>query len=288
MSALRSPRNAPAFGKPFTFRLDEMCPSLRFLRERVRVSTPSPEQVIQFYDTEYFACLKGSMVTKLRMKRIKKFLCQLTMTGCLLDVGCGTGEFMKLARKIGFNPVEGVELSPHAAEKARAKGFNVWEGAFEIIATQLPAESYDVITMLDFIEHVPDPAETLSLCQRLLKIGGWVFLHTPDYSNILSDTHLHIITKDWERVHLVYFTPIGLEAVLKRCGFQKVQVFRCPPFPPGPPLHSLHRPDLPLWRKVSKVLTWVYKWVTKSLMIKMGIYSIGGTIVAWGQKPSVK
>lgn len=245
---------------------------------------PSPEQIAQFYNADYFTFLETGMVTRLRMKRIRKFLLQLAAAGRLLDVGCGTGEFMELMRKIGFE-VEGIELSPYAVVRAKAKGLAVWEGDFETLSSQLPANHYDIITMLDVIEHLPNPAEALSLSHRLLKAGGWIFLHTPDYTNVLLGTHLYIITKEWERVHLVYFTPEGLETILNRCGFQKVKVFRCPPFPPGPPCRSLRSHDLSLWRKVGKALIWIYKWATKSLLIAIGVSLPGAALVAWGQKP---
>jgi 2-polyprenyl-3-methyl-5-hydroxy-6-metoxy-1,4-benzoquinol methylase len=88
----------------------------------------------------------------------------------MLDVGCYTGVFMKVAAAGGWD-VEGVELSSWAAGIARESGFEkVYEKPLEQLA--LPGEGFDVITLWDVMEHLSHPAEMLKNVFRLLKPGG--------------------------------------------------------------------------------------------------------------------
>ena len=93
----------------------------------------------------------------------------------LLDIGCGYGAFLDSAQQMGF-AVAGVEIDKQIAEKARASGFVVYDDYLENL--ELPANNYDVITLWDVIEHVPDPVSLLAECHRLLKPGGILFYHT--------------------------------------------------------------------------------------------------------------
>lgn len=93
----------------------------------------------------------------------------------LLDIGCGYGAFMDAAKKTGFQ-VEGVEIDPKIAEAAHERGYTVYVDFLNNL--NLPPKSYDIITLWDVIEHVPDPVSLLTESHRLLKPGGILFYHT--------------------------------------------------------------------------------------------------------------
>jgi len=92
-----------------------------------------------------------------RMKLIRPLLG--TATPRVLDVGCATGIFLEVAREVGWQ-AEGLDISNYALECAKAKGFEVHGGT--LAGAGLPEHRYDVITMWDLIEHVPDPAAVLA------------------------------------------------------------------------------------------------------------------------------
>lgn len=100
--------------------------------------------------------------------------------GRLLDIGCGMGFFV--ARIAGFPSWEacGYEVSPVAAAYAREKlGLdNVFHG--DVLDSGFDASSFDIVTMWDVIEHIPDPDPVLSFAERVLKDDGFLFLHTPN------------------------------------------------------------------------------------------------------------
>jgi SAM-dependent methyltransferase len=97
----------------------------------------------------------------------------------VLDVGCGTGANLdELGR---FGRVEGVEAEPAAVEYCRSRGgWNVTQASGD----ELPFEaaSFDLVTLLDVIEHVPDDATILAEARRVLRPGGSVLITVPAYT----------------------------------------------------------------------------------------------------------
>lgn len=96
----------------------------------------------------------------------------------VLDVGCGAGEFL-LTLPAGM-PKYGVEPSLAAAAAARARGVPILA---RTLAQLAPEARFDVITMIDVVEHVADPGELLSQALRHLVPGGSLIIATGDPEN---------------------------------------------------------------------------------------------------------
>lgn len=100
-----------------------------------------------------------------------------------LDVGCGGGILSDAMARAGAR-VMGIDLSTkplrvaelHAME-AGTEGVEYREIAVEALAAEQPG-SFDVVTCMEMLEHVPDPASVVRACAALVKPGGWVFLST--------------------------------------------------------------------------------------------------------------
>lgn len=101
----------------------------------------------------------------------------------VLDVGCGGGILSDAMARAGAQ-VLGIDLSTkplrvaelHAME-AGTEGVEYREIAVEALAAEQPA-AFDVVTCMEMLEHVPDPASVVRACATLVKPGGWVFLST--------------------------------------------------------------------------------------------------------------
>jgi 2-polyprenyl-6-hydroxyphenyl methylase / 3-demethylubiquinone-9 3-methyltransferase len=101
----------------------------------------------------------------------------------VLDVGCGGGILADSMARKGAE-VTGIDLSTKALQVARlhaleagTQGVTYREVSAEALAAEMPA-SFDVVTCMEMLEHVPDPASVVRACSTLVKPGGWVFLST--------------------------------------------------------------------------------------------------------------
>lgn len=138
----------------------------------------------------------------------------------LLDVGCGNGDFLDLARHAGWEVV-GIEPDPRAAAAAAKRGINVVQG--DVSALDSEDGSFDAITISHVIEHVHDPHVLLRACYRLLKPGGWIWLETPNLDALGHKRYgAHWRGLEAPR-HLVIFAPSSLRLVLEEAGFQNVE-----------------------------------------------------------------
>jgi 2-polyprenyl-6-hydroxyphenyl methylase / 3-demethylubiquinone-9 3-methyltransferase len=101
----------------------------------------------------------------------------------VLDVGCGGGILSEAMAQRGAQ-VLGIDLAErslkvaqlHALESGQTR-VEYREIAAEALAAEQPG-SYDVVTCMEMVEHVPDPASIVQACSQLVKPGGWVFLST--------------------------------------------------------------------------------------------------------------
>ena len=101
----------------------------------------------------------------------------------VLDVGCGGGILSDAMARKGAQVV-GIDLAAKAlrvaqlhALEAATPNVEYREISAEALADQ-EAESFDVVTCMEMLEHVPDPASVVRACSRLVKPGGWVFIST--------------------------------------------------------------------------------------------------------------
>lgn len=116
----------------------------------------------QHFDTYY------SLPAKVRLKWLSRF----QPSGSLLEVGCGSGQFLALARAHGYQ-VAAVEPNPRSARSAaRLLGIEVEQALIE--ESGLPPQSYDVVFHIDLLSHFPDPVKALRKMAELTRPGGVV------------------------------------------------------------------------------------------------------------------
>lgn len=148
--------------------------------------------------------------------------------GRLLDVGCGSGAFLAHAEAEGFVG-EGIEVSAEAARVAVDQfGSTVHVGKLENAG--LPENSYDVITMIDFLEHVPNPHDLLREARRALTPEGILLVALPNFRSLLGGI-AHLLYRAsagrikgpletiYPLTHFYYYTPRTIRAVLEQHGF---------------------------------------------------------------------
>ncbi len=100
----------------------------------------------------------------------------------VVDVGCGGGILAEAMAKLGAD-VKGIDLAEKPLKVAQLHGLESGVKVdYEAIAAEdlaaREASQYDVVTCMEMLEHVPDPAATIAACSQLVKPGGWVFFST--------------------------------------------------------------------------------------------------------------
>lgn len=194
---------------------------------------PSDGQLDEIYSSNYFLGDKSekslAQVAEMKRATAQLYLKSLLNYGApqggrLLEVGCGSGDFLREAQLMGFE-VTGVEYPPYAVADARAKveagGGLVYCG--EVADLDLPQGYYDVCVLSDVVEHVRRPDQFIQLLHRLLKPGATLLLVTPT----LSSWSARLLGQHWmeyKTEHLYYFDNNTVQTLLFQNGFRQMLV----------------------------------------------------------------
>jgi len=198
-------------------------------RERARSSTLDPAEVE-----------REERVGKRRSRHFRRFLAGAGRPGKLLDVGCGYGFFLKLAQEAGWEAI-GVDLDPRAVAYAKDRlRVNALEG--DLRDFHFPDGSFDLVTLWNVLDYVPDPLDLLEEVHRLLKSGGRIFIRTPNVVWHLLNCRLTGLLKrlGWGAVfderpyltfvfHLTSFSRSTLRLLLEHAGFVPLSIGNSPP-----------------------------------------------------------
>jgi SAM-dependent methyltransferase len=138
------------------------------------------------------------------------------MTNRWLDVGYGEGGLLSVAEQHGWS-CHGVDISPRALAYGRRQGWVVAADTSD--DSRFPAGGFDVVTMIELIEHVTEPEEILGSAVRLLRPGGLLYLTTPNANSL----NRRVLGLDWSPIsppeHLTIWSAPGLSRALVRTGF---------------------------------------------------------------------
>ncbi len=182
------------------------------------IQSTSVTDVLSFYenleDPSYEANRKERL---LQAKKIVDIVKKYSKEGTLLDIGAGSGIFVEEALRGGFD-ASGVEPSIWLQKKALEHKLPVTLGTFPHENCPGP---YDVITIIDVIEHVNNPVLLLQDAYKALKKGGILIVVTPNVNSLIA----RVLRYKWWHfriAHIGYFTKKTLHHALTRAGFTKV------------------------------------------------------------------
>ena len=139
--------------------------------------------------------------------------------GSILDIGAAAGFFLKVAKERGWKTF-GIEPSKYLSDYGNKNyGVNITCGTLE--SAPAPKEKLDCITLWDVLEHTFDPKQVLKTCNSYLKDDGIVVINYPNIGNLLAKmagkNYWFILS-----VHLYYFVPKTIKAMLEATGFEVV------------------------------------------------------------------
>ncbi|WP_024546856.1 bifunctional 2-polyprenyl-6-hydroxyphenol methylase/3-demethylubiquinol 3-O-methyltransferase UbiG [Picosynechococcus sp. NKBG15041c] len=201
---------------------------------------PSLQQLEEFYNSEDYrnefseSLMSGTEFATNRYlhfeKALKKYIPKILNQPSrkLLDIGCGTGDFLKAAQDHNWQ-VSGTEISSLASTKANQKLGKDCIISGEILSLNLPYNHYDVITLYHVIEHLINPNLLIQKAYQLLKPGGIFFIETPNIAGFGAK----IKGKEWSQIkppeHITYFQPNSLRYCLQLADFKTNFIFTASP-----------------------------------------------------------
>lgn len=198
-----------------------------------RSPRPSAEELSHAFAEDAAAAAATGRLDQRRGRNFRRFLDRWEgPPGRLLDIGCGDGWFLRLARERGWETV-GTDLSSEAVRQARER-LGVDARCGELRSFRFPDRSFKLATLWNVLELVPDPVGFLQEIHRVLEPGGTLFIRTQNY----NFQRLSFLLTRWVPrqspylsfiFHLTSFAPAPLRLLLRRTGFLPVRVTNSPP-----------------------------------------------------------
>lgn len=189
------------------------------------------DEIKKFYPPEYDSYQSEifdnidlrSRISRYGLSKRRRFVTSIKNSGKLLDLGCATGNFLREMQNSPGWDLYGVEINEHAAKIAQQQfSLNVFHGVIK--QANYPSDFFDVITLWDVIEHLPDPKSVLIEVHRVLRNDGVLILRIPN--GISWDAKL--FGKYWFGLdaprHYYVFNQQTITKLLDLAGFQVMNV----------------------------------------------------------------
>lgn len=176
------------------------------------------QDVLSYYERIEDASYEDSrQIRALQQYRLLLYVMKIKKSGRLLDIGASSGILVEQAIAMGYK-AEGVEPSRYLCSKARELGLPIHLG-------KLPhpdvKPSYDVVTMVDVLEHVNNPIKMLEDMKEVLSDDGVGLLVTPDVGSVMA----RLMRFKWWHyriAHIGYFQRSSLILALDKVGFEPI------------------------------------------------------------------
>ncbi len=181
---------------------------------------PTVEELI----AHYALYTRANAISEITMKRYDALLDTFEpyrKTNNIIDVGCGDGYFLEVAKKRKWN-VFGSEFTPEAIKVCQGKGIQMTPSPLD--PNHYKPDFFDVITSFEVIEHINTPIQELKSFSAILRRGGIVYVTTPNFNSISRN----ILKAKWNIIeypeHLSYYTKKTLMFMFHKSNFKCLEM----------------------------------------------------------------
>ncbi|TDS18610.1 methyltransferase family protein [Maribacter caenipelagi] len=197
----------------------------------ILVTKPVPKDLGKYYDPNNYISHSDSsngiveniyqLVKKYTLNKKVKLIKGLNVgEKKLLDIGCGTGEFLFNANKKDWNTV-GVELNDNARKKALDKNLEIYKSLDD-----LNNKKFDVITLWHVLEHLPNLDEQINKIRSLLNNNGTLIIAVPNYKSYDAQYYKEFWAAYDTPRHLWHFSQNAIKNIFKN---KKIKVVKTIP-----------------------------------------------------------
>lgn len=169
-----------------------------------------PEKVIQSYSPDF---------QRVAYSDFLEIAEHFKSNGRLLDVGCGIGGFIDAAKNAGWDSC-GIDISPSILIP-QSKGLKAFKGYLEEM--KFPEGYFDIITLIDVIEHIHDLNSLMSHIRKFLRPQGGLIIVTPNINSLTAK----FLRSKWQALepedHITLFSPSTLNDLLKKHNFSTLK-----------------------------------------------------------------
>lgn len=182
---------------------------------------PSKEELdVHYSNYSYGGAYYDSPITLKRYHELLDKFEKYRKTNKLLDVGCGNGGFLQVAKERNWDCL-GIEYSQQAVQNCKTKGLNVLQGSLGDYTGAFL--DYDVVTSFEVMEHLQWPSVEIKNIHKVLRKGGLAYVTTPNFNSImryyLKDKYDALAYPE----HLMYFTARTLKSAFVSRGFYSLK-----------------------------------------------------------------
>lgn len=185
------------------------------------VTTPVPKNLGKYYKSEDYIShtdAKDSLFDKayhfvktITLKRKLKLINSFSQTSkTILDVGAGTGEFLKVCQDNSWE-VFGTEPDLDARKIAKNKGINLQENL-----SKINSQKFDIITLWHVLEHVENLQEYIKSLKELLKVDGKIIIAVPNYKSFDATSYNEFWAAFDVPRHLWHFSQISISKLFNK------------------------------------------------------------------------
>lgn len=186
-------------------------------------SPPPPNEIGVHYGADYYKGIATAGEWEGRWRKQRAVVQRYKESGSILDIGCGSGGFLRTFKNGNLWKLHGIELAPAMAERAIVNtAAEVFVG--DALSAPFAAGSFDLVTCFDVLEHVYDPQPLLRKVLGWLKPGGMFYAMVPN----IDSWEARMFGSYWYGLelprHLFHFSPQSLRRAMESAGFQEGSV----------------------------------------------------------------
>jgi len=141
--------------------------------------------------------------------------------GKVLDIGCATGNFLRLLKSQGWQ-VLGIEPHLEYARYAEDQGLDIFAGTLD--ETDFADEYFDTVTLFHILEHLDNPLDSLQKIKRWLVPGGLCFIEVPNLNISRLNMGKAFYQAQFQENHNYIFSRHALQGIIEKAGFKIVRL----------------------------------------------------------------